>query len=388
MPAHSTLPPGRLRADIFRAGRADFRFRLLVWFSAVIATLGLLADSTAVVIGAMLVAPLLGPIMAIGEASLGRRTRQGIVAVRALAEGAITAVVIAFLLAHATMLSSFDVLGALPGEVQARTRPNPLDLGIALAGGAIGAYAVVRTRDSAALPGVAIATALMPPLCTVGIGLAIQDRGVWGGATLLFLTNLAAIVFSASMVFWALGLGPHRRNGYPVRQFALGIVPIVLLGFTLLGLTARAVGEAREAESLWDASSAALDQVLPGSELTDLHRSEGAGGAVDLRLTVRTPIEPTLADAEAIQALIGQRTQKKIALVLVSVPAIVLDPLHPPGRDATVAIPTRENTPEATATPTPTALPTSTPRPTTTATPTTPPTATSIPPAVGNSPID
>jgi len=73
MPAHSTLPPGRLRADIFREGRPDLRFRLLVWFSAVIATLGLIADSTAVVIGAMLVAPLLGPLMAIGEASLGSR---------------------------------------------------------------------------------------------------------------------------------------------------------------------------------------------------------------------------------------------------------------------------------------------------------------------------
>lgn len=392
MPAHTTLPPGRLRADIFRSGRPDSRFRLLVWFSAVIATLGLIADSTAVVIGAMLVAPLLGPLMAIGEASLGGRPRQGLIAVRALGEGIVAAIAISFVLAHVTMLSSFDALEALPDEIQARTRPNPLDLGIALAGGAIGAYAVARMRDSAALPGVAIATALMPPLCTVGIGLAIEDRGVWGGALLLFATNLAAIVFTAGMVFWVLGLGPHRRrNGYPVGQAAVGLVPIVLLGFTLFGLTARAVGEAREAESLWEASVAALADVLPGSDLTDLKRSSGPDGAVNLHLTVRTAIEPTLADAEAIQALIAQRRQKKIALVLVSVPAIVLDPARPLARDVTVAIPTRPGTQEPTPSPTLTPTPqgeTPTPTATHTPTPTPAPSPTSVPPAVGNSPPD
>jgi uncharacterized hydrophobic protein (TIGR00271 family) len=388
MPAHTTLPPGRLRADIFRAGRPDLRFRLLVWFSAVIATLGLIADSTAVVIGAMLVAPLLGPLMAIGEASLGSRRRQGLIAVRALAEGAVTAIVISFVIAELTMLSSFDVLGALPAEVQARTRPNPLDLGIALAGGAIGAYAVARMRDSAALPGVAIATALMPPLCTVGIGLAIEDRGVWGGALLLFATNLAAIVFTAGMVFWVLGLGPRRRNGYPVRQAAIGLLPILFLGFMLFGLTARAVGEARESESLWDASTAALAQVLPGSELTDLRRSNGPDGAVNLHLTIRTPIEPSLADAEALQGLIAQRRQKKVALVLVSIPAIILDPARPPARDVTVAIPTRVSTQEPTPSATPTPVPTATPTATVTPTPTPTPSPTSVPPAVGNSPRD
>jgi len=391
MPAHPTLPPGRLRADIFREGRPDRRFRLLVWFSAVIAALGLIADSTAVVIGAMLVAPLLGPLMAIGEASLGGRHRQGLIAVRALAEGALTAIVISFIIAEVTILSSFDALEALPAEVQARTRPNPLDLGIALAGGAIGAYAVARMRDSAALPGVAIATALMPPLCTIGIGLAIEDRGVWGGALLLFGTNLAAIVFSAGMVFWTLGLGPRHRNGYPVQQIVFGLLPILFLGFTLFGLTARAVGEARESDSLWAASDAALGEVLPGSELTDLQRSNGPGGVVNLHLTVRTPIEPTIADAEAIQALIAQRKQKKIALILVSIPSIVLDPLHPPAPGATVAVPTHVDTPEPTSAPAPTPTPTPTPSPiptptaTATAIPTPSPAVTSIPPAAGNS---
>jgi uncharacterized membrane protein len=363
MPDHAHLPAPRLRAEIFRAGRPDLRFRLLVWFSAVIATLGLVADSAAVVIGAMLVAPLLGPIMAIGEASLGGRTRQGLLA------------------------SGFDVLESLPGEVQARTRPNPLDLGIALAGGTIGAYAVARMRDSAAVPGVAIATALMPPLCTVGIGLAIDDRGVWGGALLLFTTNLAAIVFSSAAVFWLVGLAPHR-HGPSLSQAVLAFVPLAVMGIVLFGLSARAVGEAREAESLWAASNRAVTEVLPGAEVTELERSSGPDGSISLRLTVRTPVEATIQSAEAIQSLVAQEMQKKISLVLISVPVIVLDPLNPPPPDATVTVPPTAITVTPTSTPSPTSTPTTVPPATPTPTPAPDPSPTTIPPVVGNSPAN
>jgi uncharacterized hydrophobic protein (TIGR00271 family) len=387
MPDHAHLPAPRLRAEIFRAGRPDLRFRLLVWFSAVIATLGLVADSAAVVIGAMLVAPLLGPIMAIGEASLGGRTRQGLLAARALIEGSLTAIVFSFVIAELLIASGFDVLESLPGEVQARTRPNPLDLGIALAGGAIGAYAVARMRDSAAVPGVAIATALMPPLCTVGIGLAIDDRGVWGGALLLFTTNLTAIVFSSAAVFWLVGLAPHR-HGPSLSQAVLAFVPLAVMGIVLFGLSARAVGEAREAESLWAASNRAVTEVLPGAEVTELERSSGPDGSISLRLTVRTPVEATIQSAEAIQSLVAQEMQKKISLVLISVPVIVLDPLNPPPPDATVTVPPTAITVTPTSTPSPTSTPTAVPPATPTPTPAPDPSPTTIPPVVGNSPAN
>lgn len=385
MPAHAHLPAPRLRAEIFRDGRPDLRFRLLILFSAAIATLGLMADSAAVVIGSMLVAPLLGPIMAIGEASLGGRPRQGLLATRALVEGAVASIAIAVLFSEVLMRSGLGVLETVPGEVQARTRPNPLDLGIALAGGAIGAYAVARMRDSAALPGVAIATALMPPLCTVGIGLAIDDRGVWGGALLLFATNLTAIIFSSAAVFWLVGLAPHR-HGPSLSQAVLAFVPLAVMGIVLFGLSARAVGEAREAESLWAASNRAVTEVLPGAEVTELERSSGPDGSISLRLTVRTPVEATIQSAEAIQSLIAQEMQKKISLVLISVPVIVLDPLNPPPPDATVTVPPTVITMTPTSTPSPTTTPTTVP----TASPTPMPvpglSPTTIPPIVGNSP--
>ena len=90
----------------------------------------------------------------------------------------------------------------------ARTRPTPFDLGVALAGGAAAAYALAQPKLSAALPGVAIATALMPPLCAVGIGVAVGNLEVALGALLLFLTNLAAISFAGIMVFVLLGFRP------------------------------------------------------------------------------------------------------------------------------------------------------------------------------------
>ena len=87
----------------------------------------------------------------------------------------------------------------LPVEVLARTHPSPIDLLIALAGGLAAAYALTRANLSAALPGVAIATALMPPLCTVGIGLAFWNMEVAGGAALLFLTNAVTIAWPSAI---------------------------------------------------------------------------------------------------------------------------------------------------------------------------------------------
>jgi uncharacterized membrane protein len=89
--------------------------------------------------------------------------------------------------------------------VLSRTHLSPFDLGIALAGGLAASYALAQPQLSAALPGVAIATALMPPLCTIGIGLALGRWDVAGGAFLLFVTNAVTIAFAATLVFFGLG---------------------------------------------------------------------------------------------------------------------------------------------------------------------------------------
>lgn len=191
----------------------DFDFFLLVILSSIIATSGLLTNSPAVIIGAMLVAPLMSPILGLGLASLtGDATffrNAGI----ALARGAAIAILIATLLTLLNRLLPFLPLQELPGEVLARTRPTPIDLTIALAGGMAAAFALAMPSISAALPGVAIATALMPPLCTVGVGIAMGRWDVAGGALLLFITNAVTIAFAAMLVLSAVGFSVKREEG-------------------------------------------------------------------------------------------------------------------------------------------------------------------------------
>jgi len=169
-------------------------------FSAGIATFGLVLNSPAVVIGAMLISPLMDPIIAAGLALAAADLYLGIRALLSLAAGVAGAVLFSAVL---VWLLPFHSPTA---EILARTKPNLLDLGIALLSGLAGSIVVVRGGRGAgvtALPGVAIAVALMPPLCAVGFGVGSGFYpAIISGAGLLFLTNLAAIVASAFLVFY------------------------------------------------------------------------------------------------------------------------------------------------------------------------------------------
>ena len=183
------------------------RFSALMTLSVLIAVMGLLADSTAVVIGAMLVAPLMSPVLAAAAALVmgwpGRVVRQLGISF-AGAAGAVG-------LAALTSLVFPATIEPLPGEILARTSPNLLDLGIALAAGSAGAYAQIRRAAADALTGVAVAVALVPPLAVVGICLQLQLFGLALGAFLLFLANVIGIVMSAAVTFLICGLVPGRR---------------------------------------------------------------------------------------------------------------------------------------------------------------------------------
>ena len=334
-----------LRARLHRAAEHDRQFHLLIVFSCAIATLGLIADSPAVVIGAMLVAPLLGPILALALGSVIGRPQLLSHAVFGLIEGVVIAVIFSAALAWLARLLPFDALVALPHEAQIRTRPNPFDLGIALAGGAAGAYALARMPASDAIPGVAIATALMPPLCTVGIGLSMGDRGVWGGASLLFVTNLSAIVFAGIVVFVALGLRPPTWQGGALPT-SVSMVLLVVVAVALVGLTLRTIEKSRQTQSVRSATTEAIERQRPGAELVSLDQSEQSG-TLQLKVTVRTDGGVSLEEVESIQAVVAQKLQRRIALVFVNVPAVVLDPLNPPAKSVSL-------TPAPTPTPRPT----------------------------------
>lgn len=178
------------------------QYVMLLVLSVVMATAGLLASSTAVVIAAMLVAPLMTPILAVAAgivmAMPGRQLQQ-------LAVVVASAVLAIGLGATLPWLFGVPRDLTLPPEVLARTQPGLADLLVALSAGFAGAFTVVRRSAAAALPGVAIGVSLVPPLSACGILLRFGESGFAGQAFLLFLTNFAVIVLTACAVFLAFG---------------------------------------------------------------------------------------------------------------------------------------------------------------------------------------
>ena len=181
----------------------NFDFCMLISLSTLIAALGLWDNSTAVVIGAMLVAPLMTPLIGIGFAliqgnlNLIRKARWAVLI------GFANAFAIGFVVGLAKLI--FDE-GIASGEMKSRDYPIVVDLFVALASGIAGAYATSRKNLNGAIPGVAIAAALIPPIATSGMALAIGNIGLSVGALLLFLTNVVFIVLGTSVVFWSVGI--------------------------------------------------------------------------------------------------------------------------------------------------------------------------------------
>ena len=203
------------------ASLRDVSYWLQVLFSAGIATLGLVLNSPAVIIGAMLISPLMGPILASG---LTLATGDLILGVRAITNLMLSCMLAIF---FAVLLVSILPFKEVTSEIAARTQPNTLDLAIALFSGAVGSIAICKEVKGVvtSIPGVAIAVALMPPLCVVGFGLGValssdsaEGMRVARGGGLLFLTNLIAITFTAMVVFVVLHLDT-RRVKERVRQW-------------------------------------------------------------------------------------------------------------------------------------------------------------------------
>jgi uncharacterized hydrophobic protein (TIGR00271 family) len=354
--------------SIIESASPGFDFFLLVVLSGSIATLGLITNSPAVIIGAMLVAPLMSPIIGLGLATVTGNETLTRKSFLALLLGAALAVLLSILMTYLNRRMPFIVLQELPSEVLARTHPSPIDLGIALAGGLAAAYAMTRARLSAALPGVAIATALMPPLCTVGIGIALERWDVAVGAALLFITNAITIAFASALVFFLRGLtSSTRRRDHRVPR-TLIISALITVGL-LVPLTYYSVRFIREANENRRVNEVVASQVmeLKSAELVELN-VQRVQNRLDMVLVLRTNAPLRYEQVVALQeAIVGQLNQS-VSLRVNQVFAEQLDPLVPP-------------TPTPTATPTSTLLPSSTPTATHTATliPTRTSTSTSTP---------
>jgi uncharacterized hydrophobic protein (TIGR00271 family) len=365
--------------DIRTASTPGFDYFFLVILSGSIATLGLINNSPAVIIGAMLVAPLMSPILGIGLGSLTADTRLARNSFSALIRAAFLSILLSTLITLSNMYLPFvPSLIEIPYEVISRTQPTPNDLIIAFAGGLAASYALAQPHLSAALPGVAIATALMPPLSTIGIGIALGRWDIAFGATLLFLTNAVTIAFSAILIFFLEGFRPRYRkdNDQPQRALLISGILTALLLIPLTFLGARLVTQSQEYRLINTVVETEVAEMLDAeiAEIT-INQSEQE---LRIEVTIRSSLPPTYFQVLALQEALVAHLDRPVALTMTHIRVDILDPLIPPTHTPTVITPTLGPTPTFTLSPSPT--PTITSSPTATATATASPTPTAIPP--------
>ncbi|MEM8613873.1 MAG: DUF389 domain-containing protein [Cyanobacteria bacterium P01_H01_bin.105] len=226
----ASVPILKLRASLIEDSQLTLNFLVLLTGSCLIATLGLIINSTAVIIGAMIIAPLMMPLRGFAFAAIEGDRELLRISASAIAIGTLVGVGMSWL---AGFLMGIPEFGS---EVLARTQPTLIDLVIALVAGAISSYAKIRPELGDALPGTAIAVALMPPLCVVGLTLS---QGQWiysGGAFLLYLTNLLGISLACTIVYVVAGY--TRDDNQFSRTLSWGVsAALMLLLFVPLGLS-------------------------------------------------------------------------------------------------------------------------------------------------------
>ena len=371
-----------VQIQLREASEPDFGFFIMVILSCMIATLGLLTDSEATIIGAMLVAPLMSPVLGIGLASIRGDATLLRNAVKSLLQGALLIVIISALVTLTNRLLPLINLQEIPGVVINNSRPSPFHLGIALAGGLAASFALVQPNLSAALPGVAVATALTPPLCAIGVGLALGDWNTAGGALLMFFTNGITIAASAMFIFWALGFMPRRKVGEGRIPRTMQIT--FLLTFLLLApLGWQSYSFVQDANLTREISEVVTQEVeLFGVALSDMDWLEFEDiYNITITILVSEPLaEFGYEDSLQLQENITARLQETVALKVNKIFANRLDPAIPPTPTPTATIgpsptPTETMVP-VTETPTPTQ--TSSPTPTATYTQTLTPTGTPV----------
>ena len=218
--------------------RLNEPFIVLTVGASLIATLGLLADNAAVVIGAMVVAPWILPLRVAVFALLSGSRRILFRSVATLGSGAAITLLLSLLLGWIARSSGLLLTDALPDQVLARSEPTLLDLGIALAAGAIATYAKVNAKAVSSMAGTAIAVALVPPVCVMGLMLAAHDLAAARGAGLLYAANLLGILIGGLIVlairepYFRDKLRHSRRSRLPV-LISVGL--LLLVGYKLHG---------------------------------------------------------------------------------------------------------------------------------------------------------
>lgn len=292
-------------------------YLLLIVLSTTLAALGLMQDSTAVVVGAMLVAPLMTPLIGAGLGLVQGNLLLVKTSARSIAMG--------FVLALATgyLLGILNPGLVMTPEINARGGPNLLDLLVAAASGIAAAYALCRPQLSAALPGVAIAAALIPPVASIGLALSLGELAVARGATLLFAVNVVVIILISALVLSLMGVraGADARGRLWVRRVLVGLILSVgLLSVPLGGafIAQFTAGDAWELSGWLPEQSHEIDALL-GGEVQLMQQHRGADGVWEVDLQLTAPHAPSAEQLTATAAFMSNHLEAPVRLQVTTV---------------------------------------------------------------------
>lgn len=312
---------GRMTSALFierdLRSRSSSKFWVLLLLASIIATAGVISDSTATVIGAMIVAPLMTPILGVALGLVLADRRPLLRSMLLVVLGALLVIAVGFLISMLVEPADDYLSNA---QVQARINPRLIDLLAALATGMVGAFALVRSDISDTLPGVAIAISLVPPLAVVGCLLEVQRYDDAAHAFLLFATNVAAIIATATILLLVYRVRDTAKDtGHPVGHLsgwslvtvaAMLVVVIVPLAAGSLSVardqflirSARPVAEAWARAAGWDIAvvdasrgTIVVTALGPPPEVkpAELRKELNAAGLADADLVIRLVVGGT-----------------------------------------------------------------------------------------------
>ncbi|HIH18621.1 TPA: DUF389 domain-containing protein [Candidatus Micrarchaeota archaeon] len=299
-------------AQISAGSNPSIDYFVMLVISALIASIGLLTNSVAAIIGAMLVSPLLLPVIGISLGAVKGDLKLFRTAVEAEAKG------IAIVLVLVTVLTLVVPNAAVTSEILLRTHPTPLDLIIALASGAAAAYALSKKSIGAALPGVAIAVAIMPPICVVGIGFALRMPEVALGSALTFVANIVAINFAASAVFWFMNFSPKwslSAEEEVKKKLKTSSILLLLIFLPLAWIMWDSMSTGNVRTTIGNVISSQLDGI-PQAQLVKAEFAYAKSGSIAVIATIDSPKEITQDKADEMRLALEKNLNSRVELNL------------------------------------------------------------------------
>ncbi len=305
----------KFEAKLFFEGtqrRLNFeRFAVLLILSAIIATYGILGDSAATVIGAMIIAPLMKPIMATSAALVMGDMRRAAGSVVVVAVGVVATILIACVCAWVHP----GVIGySSSGQIINRISPSTIDLAVALASGAAGAFAMSRDDVADSLPGVAVSIALVPPLCVAGLGLAEGHWRVAFGSSVLFLTNFFSILLAGGAMLAILGLNAAATNRMNTagRRHAFAAV---IIGFFIVIIPLAYTSNRVANEALAEMHGKHLVRDWLKQSGLELNRIEAHGDEIEMLLSGDGDVPPLAELGERVRKVLDRQVTIKVIVV-------------------------------------------------------------------------